>query len=275
MLTTGRSLLKASYFRTLGALVRRDFSITRSYRLAFLLDVFFGIMNLLVFYYISRTLTPRVDSLQGAPSYFAFASVGIVLSVVMQAATSGITRRIREEQLTGTLEILAMQPISGVQLAVGLTGFPFLFGLARAALYIAFAGLLLELPLGDADVLGFVVMLATTGLALSALGIALGGVVLVVKQGEVFAAVLTFGLTLLSGALFPRDLLPGWLQPFGDLLPTRWALDGLRSALFQGGDWQGAFAALAIESLVLVPLALWMFSALLGVVKRSGSLSQY
>jgi ABC-2 type transport system permease protein len=267
MLTADRPVLKASYHRALVALVRRDFSIQRSYRLAFLLDIFFGVMNLLVFYYISRTLTPQVDSLQGAPSYFAFASVGIVLSVIMQAATTGITRRIREEQLTGTLEVLAMQPISAVQLAVGLTGFPFLFGLARAGLYIGFGGLLLGLPLGDADVLGFVVMLASTGLALSALGIALGGLVLVVKHGEALAGVLTFGLTLVSGALFPRALLPGWLQPVGDLLP--------RNALFVGADWQGAFVALMISSLVLVPLALWMFSSLLALVKRSGSLSQY
>jgi ABC-2 type transport system permease protein len=275
MHTTDRPILKTTRHRALIALVRRDFTITRSYRVAFVLDIFFGIMNLVVFYFISRTVALRAGSLQGAPTYFAFASVGIVLTVVMQAATTGLARRIREEQLTGTLEVLVMQPMSVVQLAFGLTGFPFLFGAIRGALYIAFGGLFLALPLGNADILGFVLVLAATGVTLSAVGIALGGIVLVMKQGEALAGVITFGLTLLSGALFPRDLLPAWLQLVGDVLPTRLAVDGLRGALFEGGGWHGPLVALVATSLVLIPLSVWLFSALLKIVKRAGSLSQY
>jgi len=240
-----------------------------------MLDIFFGIMNLVVFYYISRAVALRAGDLQGAPTYFAFASVGIVLTVVMQAATTGLAKRVREEQLTGTLEILVMQPISSIQLAVGLTGFPFLFSVIRGALYIAIGALFLDLQLGNADILGFVLVLAATGCALSAIGIALGAIVLVFKQGEALAAVVTFGFTMLGGALFPRDLLPDWLQYLGDLLPTRFALDGLRSALFEGGGWHGDLVALIVTSVILIPLALWFFSALLAVVKRRGSLSQY
>jgi ABC-type multidrug transport system permease subunit len=275
MLTADRSVLKTPSYRALTALVRRDFSITRSYRAAFALDVFFGIMNLIVFYYVSRTVTLRSDNLQGAPTYFAFASVGIVLTVVMQAATTGLARRIREEQLTGTLELLAMQPISSAQLAAGLTGFPFLFGTIRGALYIAFGGLFLGLPLENADFIGFGLLLAATAVTLSAIGIVLGGIVLVMKQGEALAAVVTFGFTLLSGALFPRQLLPEWLQVVGDVLPTRFALDGLRRALFEGGGWSGHLLALVLTSLALIPLAIWFLSALLKIVKKRGSLSQY
>lgn len=275
MLTADRPLLKTPSYRALLALVRRDFSVTRSYRAAFVLDIFFGVLNLIVFYYISRTVSLRSGNLQGASTYFAFASVGIVLSVVMQSATTGLARRIREEQLTGTLEALVMQPVTAVQLAFGLTGFPFLFGIVRSVLYIAFAGVFLGMQLGNADVLGVVLMLAATAAALSAIGIALGAVVLVMKQGEALAAILPFGFTLLSGALFPRELLPGWLQPVGDVLPTTFALDGLRHALFQGDNWHGHLLALAATSVILVPVAVWFFSTLLRVVKKSGSLSQY
>jgi ABC-2 type transport system permease protein len=275
MLTTDRPVLKTSSHRALAALVRRDFSITRSYRAAFVLDIFFGIMNLVVFYYISQAVVLRTGDLQGAPNYFAFASVGIVLTVVMQAATTGLAKRIREEQLTGTLEVLVMQPITSAQLAIGLTGFPFLFGVIRGALYIAIGGLFLDLHLGDADILGFMLVLAATAGALSAVGVMLGAIVLVMKQGEALAAVVTFGFTMLSGALFPRDLLPDWLEIVGDVLPTRFALDGLRNALFEGGGWLGELVALVVTSLILVPLALWFFAALLGVVKRRGSISQY
>lgn len=270
-----RSVLKTSPTRAARALVKRDFSIARSYRASFILDIFFGIMNLVVFFYISRTVTLRAGALQDAPNYFAFASVGIALSVVMQSATTGLAARIREEQLTGTLEVLVMEPMSSTQLACGLTGFPFLFGVVRAGLYLGFAGAFLDLSLGRADVLGFVLVLAAAGVALSTVGIALGALVLVFKQGQALAIVVTFGFTLLSGALFPRTLLPGWIQAIGDVLPTSYALDGLRHALFQGSGWQGDFWALAVTAVVLIPLSIWFFSVLLGVVKRTGSLTQY
>ena len=52
---------------------------------------------------------PAAD-LQGAPSYFAFAVAGILVSLVVASATAEIAGRVRDEQLTGTLELLCAQP---------------------------------------------------------------------------------------------------------------------------------------------------------------------
>jgi ABC-type multidrug transport system permease subunit len=261
--------------RVLGALARRDFLIARSYRSTFTLDLFFGAMNLVIFYFISRTVSLRAGSLEGAPTYFAFASVGIILTVVMQATTTGLARRIREEQLTGTLEVLAAQPISSVEMAAGMTGFPSAFGVVRGALYLVFAATVLSLDTSSTSFIGLALILLATGLTLSAIGVFLGGLVLILKQGETLASVVTFGLGLLSGALFPRELLPGWLQAVGDVLPTRFALDGMRRALFDDGGWQGDLLALLVTAAILIPLSTAFFSYVLRVVKRVGSLSQY
>jgi ABC-2 type transport system permease protein len=261
--------------RILGALARRDFLIARSYRATFTLDLFFGLMNLVIIYFISRTVSLRDGPLEGAPTYFAFASIGIVLTVVMQSAATGVARRIREEQLTGTLEVLAVQPISSVELAAGLTGFPSAFGIVRAAFYLFIAGAFMNLDTSNTSFVGLALILVVTGVTLSAIGVFLGAIVLVLKQGEVLAALVTFGFGLLSGALFPRILLPEWVQPLGDLLPTRFALDGMRHALFEGANWQGDFVALAVTAVILVPASIAFFAYILRVVKRSGSLTQY
>ena len=268
-------VLTVSRRAVLRALIRRDFLITRSYRAAFLLDLFFGVMNLVIFYFISKTVSLRTGSIQGAPTYFAFASIGIILTVVMQSATTGLARRIREEQLTGTLELLTVQPISAGEMAVGLTGFPFAFGTVRAAGYILFAGAFLGLDLGNSDFLGFALVLVAAGVALSAIGILMGAVVIAVKQGEALAGVVAFGFSLLSGALFPRSILPQWLQALGRLLPTRFALDGMRRALFEGGGWSGDLVALLATCLVLAPISVAAFAWILQTVKRRGTLSQY
>src|SRR5436305_2391940 len=112
----------------IAALVRRDFRITLSYRTALVSDLAFGLLNLTAYYYISKALKPGIHhGLGGAPSYFAFAAVGVAMTLVLQASVVGLSRRLREEQLTGTLEALVVQPISVPELASGLAGLPFLF----------------------------------------------------------------------------------------------------------------------------------------------------
>jgi hypothetical protein len=86
------------------ALIKRDFLIARSYRLALGLDLVLGVLNLLVYFFISKTFGDADPaSLGAAPSYFAFAAVGVAMTTVINAATSTVSTRVREEQLTGTL----------------------------------------------------------------------------------------------------------------------------------------------------------------------------
>jgi ABC-type multidrug transport system permease subunit len=260
----------------LGALIRRDYVLARSYRLAFFLDLVFGVLNLVIFYFISKTFggTPTKD-LGAAPTYFAFAALGISVMVVMEAASIGLANRIREEQLTGTLEALVTQPITAVELAFGLTGYPFLFAMSRAAFYVVVAGVFLGLDLGRTDWVGFVLVLAVTGAALASIGIFLGAVVIVVKRARVVASLVTFALGFLGGAFFPISVLPGWLEPIGRIAPTRFAFDGLRAAVFRGGGWGTDLLALAAFSAVALPVAVWLFSVALRATRRSGSLLQY
>lgn len=123
--------------------MERDYRVLRSYRLAFAFDLVFGVVDLLVYYFVSRTFAGQTPAnLHGAPSYFAFVAVGIVVTLVVTAASVEAAFRIRDEQLTGTMEVLGAQPLSPVQLAFGLAGFPFAFAAFRGGLYLGFAALL-------------------------------------------------------------------------------------------------------------------------------------
>jgi ABC-2 type transport system permease protein len=199
----------------IAAIVRRDYQLARSYRLAFAMDLLFGFANLILYFFISRTFTGvgRTAELHGAPSYFAFALVGIVITVVMVAASTSLGLRIREEQLMGTLEALVVQPLNSLELAVGLVGFPFLFAMLRALAYLGIAWAWLDVDLARADWGGVAFVFLSAGLALTSLGIALGAFVFVIKRGDALASLAVFALGLISGALFPISVLPGWLEP--------------------------------------------------------------
>lgn len=260
------------------AIVERDFHIARSYRLAFILDAVYGVLSLAVYFFISRTFGDvRPADLNGAPTYFAFAAVGIALGVMIEAASAGVARRLREEQLAGTLETLVAQPVTPLQLCLGLIGFPFLFAVARSVFYLTIAAIWVGLDISKTDLIGALAVLVAAGFALAALGILAGAVVLVVKRGELLTASAVYAIALLSGSVFPISTLPGWLEAVGRVMPLRFALDGMRSALFKGESdgWGGDVLVLLGFGMIGIPICVWIFRAALRAARRSGSLTQY
>jgi ABC-type multidrug transport system permease subunit len=257
------------------ALVTRDYRIQRSYRFALATDLLFGVVTLAIYYFISRTFGPPRAKLGGAPTYFAFAAIGVALGVVIQAASIGLGRRVREDQLTGTLEALVAQPVKPSELALGIAGFPFLFAIFRAVLYLSIAGGLLGLDFSHADWPGTVISLGVTATAFTSVGVTLAAAVLLFRRSEAVAGMLAVGLTFLGGALFPVSQLPDWLEPLSVLVPTRYAFDGLRAAIFGTGDWgQPVLVLLGFTALAL-PLAIALFARALLRVQQRATLSQY
>ena len=256
-------------------LVRREYASRRTYRLAFLLDLMFGIANLLVYYFISRTLEVAADSNLGVSSYFAYVLVGIAITNVIGSASTGLAYRVREEQFTGTLEALMVQPVTLTELSAGLAGYPFLFSMGRAAVYILVGGSLLGIDFGRTDWFGFVTMLLVSALAFGSLGIILGGVMLVVKRGEALVWLFTYALGILGGAFFPISTLPDWLQPIARIVPTRFAFEGLRRAIFLGEDWANDAVILLLIGIISFPLANYFFARAVDHTRRAGTLTQY
>jgi ABC-2 type transport system permease protein len=89
---------------------------------------------------------------------------------------------------------------------------------------------------------------------LLAVGLILSGLVLNMARHGMFLSEGAAGIVyLLSGAVFPLDVLPPWLRPLGLALPTTYWLEGVRRALLgppqTGGplaDWGHGELALAL-----------------------------
>jgi ABC-2 type transport system permease protein len=267
---------RAGVVRPFVALVRRDFQVRRSYRVAFALDLVLGFLNLLIYYFISRTFADvGTADLGGAPSYFAYALVGIVLGVIVAAATMETASVLRQEQLTGTLEALATQPVNAMQLSLGLAVLPIVFATLRVTFYLLVAAVWLHIDVARASWGGLAAIFVATALAMLAIGVTSCAVVLVVKRGDALVGMVIFGMGILSGAVFPVSVLPAWLGAIGELLPMRFAFDGARSAIFEGRGWSGDVAFLLVFSAVVLPMSLLLFREALALARRSGSLGQY
>src|SRR5215211_1142507 len=160
-------------------------------------------------------------------------------------------------------------------MALGMCGLPFLWATARVAVYLTIGAVLLGLDLSNTDWVGFVAMILAIAAAMSALGIATGAVVIVSKRGNTISGMVLLAMGMLGGAVFPIAVLPSWLQEVGRFVPTRFAFDGLRDALYQGAGWGGDALILGAIGVAALPLSIWAFSRGVHHARRAGSLSQY
>jgi ABC-2 type transport system permease protein len=233
----GRVALLVSEAQKLPAFARRNFLEAWSYRVAFFWDIVGLAFQALTFFYIGKLVNPGSLPTFGHVhvSYLEFVAVGIAISMFVGLALVRAASAFRDEQLTGTLEMLLMTPTAPTTIQLGLVFYDLIYLPVRTAVFFSVI------------VLGFDVHFRTTGLLPAAvllflfvpfvwgLGIILSAATITFKKGG--AAILGTVLTITSGAYFPVTLFPGWLSTIAQLNPMTAAIDGLRGTLLGDSGW--------------------------------------
>jgi len=259
----------------LAAISQRELQIANTYRPYYALTLVLGLMNIVIYFMISATFaSTRPSGIGDAPSFFAFAAVGLILSSILYLGINGLAQRVQEEQLTGSLEALMTEPVRAGELAIGIAGVSVAIAFCRAALFLVFAVLVLSLPLENANPLGAALIAVAVVPSYMAIGIGVGAIVLLIPRSSGVAGVGALGLALLSGAVFPVTVLPPFLEQISSVLPTFYAFDGMRAALFEGGDWGVPVLILLGSGAVLLPLSLAAFGASLRRLRVRGTIGE-
>lgn len=262
----------------LPAFVRRDFAIARSYRFPLLLDGLGVVIQLAIVYFIGQAVTPAADAPAGlAEGYFPYAAVGVAVLGMLQAAITSFGHGIREQQLTGTLEMLFAAPVPAWLIVAGSGAYEVIRDALLAPLTLVLAvvvfGLGLDLDIGRA---GNAVLAIVAALGLTvAIGLAVAAFTFVFHQSASAAGPASLLLTVISGVWFPVAVLPAPLDAIAEAIPLTWALDSLRAALLgiPAEPWQLA-GSLAAAGLALA-CALLLLRAALGRARSTGALARY
>jgi ABC-2 type transport system permease protein len=167
--------------------------------------------------------------------------------------------------------------------------FPFLLGRSLARVLISFVAVALTLLVGIVF-LGvelrpnppyLAVSLVVGILAVMALGFLMAGWCLQLRQEAwSYPEAIAGALYLLSGAIFPIDILPGFLHPIAYALPTTWWLEATRRGLLghgapgaMGSLPDGAVLLILLASTaIVIPLALAGFAWFMRRARRAGLL---
>ena len=259
-----------------GALVRRDFQVTLSYRTRFvshLLSIFF---TLTLFHFISRLV--RVPSFGSPEAYYAFAVIGLITLQVLNCTLIVPPGVLRQELVAGTFERLLVSPFGAVRGIVSMLIFPFVYALITGLLMLIFAGLLFGVHLHWATV-SLVAPVGLLGsLSFAPFGLFLLALLLVSKQSVTGATFVVAGISLISGLYFPIALLPGWMRFLSSIQPFTPATDLMRHLML--GTPLHASALVELAKIIgfaalLLPLSLLAVTAALKLSRRRGTILEY
>lgn len=172
---------------------------------------------------------------QGGENYLEFIFPGVVaLSLLFTATFSAIS--IVFDREIGFLKAVLVAPVSRRSIALGKVASGAIIALAQACLLLIaapFAGV----SFGLLNLLGFIAFMLLSGIVFSALGVAVAANF---SSTEVFPVVLNallLPMFFISGALFPLESAPGWLQVMSYVDPVAYGVDLLRGSVLGEFYW--------------------------------------
>lgn len=208
-------------------------------------------------------LTPATE-LAGFPtdSFYAFALAVPFIQGSLFATMNAGTDLARDIQ-DGFFNRLALTPLRGAALLVGLLGGVVTFGLAQSAIYLG-AGLAIGVDF-HAGVLGIVVLFALSALILLGFGAIGATAALRTGSGEAVQGLFPafFVFLFISSMNIPRNLMEiEWFRMVATANPVSYLIEAVRSLIITGWDAEalalgfGVAAALAAAALVAASLSL-------------------
>src|ERR1700674_1825687 len=112
--------------RKLAILFRRDLAVARSYRSAFVVELFYALFGVASFYFLSRFIeSPQLErSLPQGTSYFSFALVGLAFFDYLTVALRAFDEGLQDARQNGTLEHMLVTQTSLPVILAGAIPYP-------------------------------------------------------------------------------------------------------------------------------------------------------
>lgn len=268
--------------RLLWEFFRRDAKIAMSYRAQFFFQVA-GVFSVCVtFFFLSLMLRHveggirTLDKYGG--SYFGFVLIGAAFSTYLDSSLRTFSAAIRQAQMTGTLEAMLTTRARIGPMVAGSAMYALLFTTVRTLLYVIFGAFVFRLPIAFERWPEALAIMALTITSTMALGVFAAGFIVLFKQGDPVTAAITGLSWLLSGVLYPKEILPDWVQRAASFLPMTHTLESMRLVLLTGADAasiEGSFVYLGLFSALGIPIAVLWFKWAVGRARVEGSLARY
>lgn len=255
-----------SYLRAALAITKKDVLHFIRYPLNAVFQVLQPITWLTPVYFLGRSFATAEGNsgfagYAGTADYMSFILIGTVLSSYISSVFWGIGYSLKKEMDAGVLETNWMAPVPRPLLLAGQTVANVMLTTLTNTVLLLLGGLLFGFQI-TGNVLAALGTLVPMLNALYGFGFAFAALVLLMKDANTLVDVSDYVVSLLSGSLFPVQVLPGFLLPLALALPLTYGYDAIRGLLL------GTRTILPIEyeigilllfMLVMIPLGYGVF----------------
>jgi len=266
--------------QTLVAFIKRDFLIEVSYRTAFVMQFVTILFSVTLFYFIARRVVAAPSTVPGlgGVDHFAYMLVGMAFFHYQSSAMMLFAGKIRNEQMTGTLEAMLLTPTAVGTIVLGSALWDFILTSFKVVVYLAIGVLVFGVFIHVDGLPAALLVLALTILAFSGIGVLSAAFVLYLKRGDPITWLVASASALVGNVFYPAEDMWPWLARLSKFVPITYALRPLRGALLEGRpfvDLLPDLRALLIFAAVLLPVGILAFRIAVRRARLEGSLVQF
>src|SRR3972149_11866737 len=195
-----------------------------------------------------------------APAEFAgFVVIGGPMMAFWSNVLWNMSAQFYWEKETGTLQMYLVAPISRMAILLGMALGGIVNTALRAAAILAVGIYVFQVPIFLRDPVVALLIFVLTIVALYALGMLFASLFLMYgREAWHTANLFQEPVHFLSGAYFPKSLLPDTVQLVASLIPLTFGLDGIRQIVILGKGFSDVWidlVALTVFIIILLPLA--------------------
>jgi len=230
------------------------------------------IFPLLFLFVFGSGLSSRMGALEPGIDFTQFMFPGIIgMSVLMSSFMGGVS--VVWDREFGFLKEVLVAPISRASVAIGKTLGAATIALLQGIIILLFAPLI-GVSLSPTIVLALLPLMFLLAITLGSLGVVLATRIRSMEAFQAVMQMLMFPMVFLSGAFFPLQGLPAWMNTLVKINPATYGIAPIRQIMLGTASgssfgiilfghtmsiWNNV-AVLAIIGAVMILLAMWSFS---------------
>ena len=267
-------------WRKAGAFIRRDFRIESGYKASFVMRVVESMMLLVFFYFLSGLITSQSSPMLGryGNRYFPFVIIGFSFARYFDLTLRMFSDSIRLAQVTGCLEAMLSSQTGCVTLVLMSSLYSLISGAVQLLMILVAAVCLFGMELSQMNLAATLLVVVLSIAIFVAFGVLSAAAIVWLKKGDPITWILGGFGSIIGGAYFPLDLMPGWTQKVALLIPISYSLDALRLTMLKG--YSVVMVAKPLMELtaiatVLLPASVALFAAAVRKGRKEGTLMQY
>jgi ABC-2 type transport system permease protein len=271
--------MKAFFYKA-AAFIRRDFRIESGYQAAFIMGLLESIMLLVILHFIGRLVPAGASASLSryGRGYFPFALIGVAFARYFDLMLRMFSESIRTAQVTGCLEAMLSSQTGAITVVMMSSFYSLLSGAVQLLIILGGGVLLFGVDLRTMNVPATLAVVVFSIAIFMAFGVLSASAIVWLKKGDPITWVLGGMGSILGGAYFPIDVMPGWMQKFSYVIPIRYSLDALRATMLRGANLLAVarpVETLLVMSVILLPVSAALFTAAVRNGRKEGTLMQY